>query len=55
MEHGLKRVIRMYHSRGLKVTQVNIDNEFKCIREEVRPININTVAARGHVGDIDRL
>ena len=49
MELGLKIVINMYHARGLRVIQVNTDNEFECIREEVRPINMNKV------GDIERL
>jgi len=48
-ELGLKRVINMYHARGLRVIQVNTDNEFECIREEVWPINMNKM------GDIERL
>ena len=51
----LKRVINMYHARGLRVTQSDMDNEFKYIREEVRLINVNIVAAREYAGDIERL
>ena len=36
------------------VTQVSIDNELECIREEVRPVNMNIVAAWEYVGDIER-
>ena len=55
MELGLKRVINIYHTRGLRVTQLNTDNEFECIREEVRAMNMNIVAARENAGDIERL
>ena len=44
----------MYHSRGLTVTQLNTDNEFRCIEEEIRPIKLNVVAADEHVGNVER-
>ena len=55
VKSGVKRVLNTYHSRGLRVTQINADNEFTCIREEVRPANMNIVAAGEHVGYIERL
>ena len=44
----------MYHTRGLEVIQLNTDNEFACIEEDIRPINLNMVAVGEHVGDIER-
>ena len=35
---GITRVCKMYEARGLKVKQINGDNEFQCIREDIRPI-----------------
>ena len=51
---GIKKCVNMYHSRGLKVVQLNGDNKFASIEEELRPIKMNIVAAGEHVGDIER-
>ena len=44
----------MYHARGIHVNQINTDNEFECIRNNILPINLNVVAAEEHVGDVER-
>ena len=44
----------MYKKRGIRISQINADNEFECIREEVHPTHLNVVAAGKHVGDIER-
>ena len=36
------------------MTQVNVDEEFKCILEEIQPIILNIVAAGEHTCDIER-
>ena len=54
MLEGVKRCINLYHSRDLSVMQLNADNEFGCIKEEIRPIKLNMVAAGEHVGNIER-
>ena len=54
IEKGTKRIINMYHARGLRVTQINTDNEFACIREQIRPTNLNMVAAGEHVSNVER-
>ena len=54
MLSGIKKCINMYHSRGLTVVQLNCDNEFACIEEEIRPTRLNKVAAGEHVGDVER-
>jgi len=30
------------------------DNEFQCIKEDMRPINMNITAPDGHVGEVER-
>ena len=54
IENGLKYTINIYHAQGLKVTQIYANNEFAYIQEEVRPENLNIVAAEDHVGNIER-
>ena len=34
--------------------QLNADNEFECIRDDILPVNLNVVAAGEHIGDIER-
>ena len=47
-------VIKLYTVRGLTIRDVHTDNEFECIREELRPINMNIVTADSHVGEVER-
>ena len=49
-----KDIINIYESRGLTVKQVNADNEFNCVREEIRSITVNIVASDEHVGQVER-
>lgn len=54
IKKGILKVIKKYEDRGLNVAQLNCDNQFECIREDVAPINLNVVGAGEHVGDIER-
>ena len=54
MRNGLKRVINLYHERGIHVNQLNTDNEFEYIKNDILPTNLNVVAAKEHVGEIER-
>jgi len=54
MEKGAKKFINLYHNRGLRVTQLNTDNDFTCIEERIRPVRLNVMAAEEHVGEIER-
>ena len=36
--NGINKVIKLYHSRGLIVEQIHGDNEFECIRDDIRPV-----------------
>ena len=35
---GINRVCKIYKARGLPVKQLNGDNEFHCIKDDIRPI-----------------
>ena len=50
----VKRVINLYESRGIKVTQAICDNEFECITEKIRPTHLQIVGRNEHVGIIER-
>ena len=54
MLKGVREAINMYEKRGITVTQVSSDNEFECIREDLRPTLLHTVGAGDHVGTIER-
>ena len=50
----LTTAINLYTSRGLTVRDIHADNEFDCIRETIRPIELNIVPADSHVGEVER-
>ena len=54
MPSGLNKVINLYKSRGLEVDTIHCDNDFECLREELRSITLNIAAAEEHVGMIER-
>ena len=41
-------------SRGLNVIQIAANNEFECIRDNIKPIILNTSAADEHVSEVER-
>ena len=51
---GLSKVMNLYRSRGLHVQQINADNEFECVREEIQPFMLNTSASDKHVNTMER-
>jgi len=50
---GINQLINIYRARNIQVKQINADNEFEYVRENVRPSIINTVAAEEYVGIIE--
>jgi hypothetical protein len=46
-------VIKLYESRGFHVCDLQADNEFECIRHDIRPIELNIVPADSHVGEVE--
>ena len=54
MLNGLNKVINFYEARGLQVESVHADNEFECLREDLRPITLNIAGADKHVSMVER-
>ena len=54
MVEGVNRTRNMYTSRGFVVTNIHADPEFHFIREAMLPSILNLVAAREHVGEVER-
>ena len=46
--------IHLYKTRGLRLCDIHADNEFECIREDLRPVHMNIVPADSHVGEVER-
>ena len=51
---GIRKVMNLNESKGLTVEQVIGNNKFECIREEVRPVMLNIVAADEHFSEVER-
>ena len=51
---GLQQVINLYHSHGLRVVQIAVNNKFGCVREHIWPVMLNTLAAEEHVNEVVR-
>lgn len=51
---GINAALNLYRSRGLNVCDIHADNEFDCLREDIRPIAMNIVPADSHVGEVER-
>ncbi|KAI2498511.1 Reverse transcriptase (RNA-dependent DNA polymerase) [Fragilaria crotonensis] len=49
-----RHVVNLYNSRGFNVCDIHADNEFECIREDVRPVEVNAVTMDSHVGEVER-
>jgi hypothetical protein len=54
MVKHIDSALKLYRTRGFNVTDVHDDIEFECTREHILPVNLNTVAADGHVGEVER-
>jgi len=52
--NGIKAIINIYQARGIKINQINGDNEFGCVKDAFIPTRLNIVAAEEHVGDVER-
>ena len=49
-----KLAISIYRARKIAIKQLNANNEFNCIVDEIRPISVNIVSAGEYVGDTER-
>ena len=50
----LKKVVNTYNARGVKLRQINADNEFRVLEDDIGDIQLNIVAAGEHVGNVER-
>ena len=48
-----QNIIKLYERRELKVTGINVDNQFKCIENDI-PCAMENVTRGDHVGDVER-
>ena len=52
---GVNKMINLYYqARDLVVEQVIGENEFDCIKEDIRPNLLNIIAADTHVSTVER-
>ena len=49
----LTEVFNMYENRGFSIISLITDIKFECIRDKIKSVNLETVAADDHVGDIE--
>ena len=50
----VKNVTKLYTDRGFVICDVHGDHEFECIRDQLRPIEVNVVPRDSHVGEVER-
>ena len=50
----LLAVTSLYTHRGFEVRDIHGDHEFECVRDDLRPIEMNIVPADSHVGEVER-
>ena len=50
----LRSVIRLYRTRGYNVCDIHADHEFDCLRDDLRPLELNIVPPDSHVGEVER-
>ena len=53
IEDGLKKLIDLYHTRGISVNTINTDNEFECVRNNIIPVALNVVFIGEHVREVE--
>ena len=49
----LTKVFNLYRNRGFDIVSLITDIEFNCIRDDINPVELQTVPADDHVGDIE--
>lgn len=49
-----KAIKKLYEARGFKICDLHVDNELACIREDIRPTNLNVANADDHVPEVER-
>ena len=52
--HETKAVLNLYAVKGYEITSVHADQEFKCIKEDIRPIELDVCPTDDHVPEVER-
>ena len=50
--HSLQNVIKIYESRGYNVEYICGDQQFECVREDIRPILLKIASVGEHVREV---
>ena len=50
----LKAILNLYDAKEYDITAIHADQGFKCVREEVRPNELNACATDDHVHGVER-
>ena len=51
--NAINRVSSLYQIRGFQVKQINGDNKFICITNDMLPIRMHIVAIDKHLGEVE--
>ena len=54
MKESILKAINMYHARSITITQINADNQFACVGDDLPGIDLNIVVAGEHIGNAER-
>ena len=54
MLDGLNKIRQLYLSRGVTISEIRADGEFKCLEHELQPCITNIAAPGEHVPEIER-
>jgi len=53
LSNELKSVLNFYEAKDYVITDVHADHEFQCIREDIRPIELDVYAPNDHVHEVE--
>ena len=54
MLDGLNNIRKLYLSRGVTISEIRSDGEFKCLEHDLQPCITNIAAPGEHVPEIER-
>ena len=50
----MEAVLHLYRTKGFQITSINADKEFACLREEVRPMELDIYPTEDHAHEVER-
>ena len=53
LSNELKSVLNFYEAKDYVITDVHTDHESQCIREDIRPIELDVYAPNDHVHEVE--